>query len=118
LNVIDLDILRPEPNIVKIGGREIDVSFIPCGITFDLDAVVQELVKLDSERIKADPAEMKRAFNLGVKLCSTFCEHKFPEMTEQWFYDNANAEQVNGFASAVQTALFKSYAGVAAHSKN
>jgi hypothetical protein len=118
MKVIDLDILRPEQNIVKIGGKEIDVSFVPCGITFDLDAIVQELVKLDSEKVKNDPAETKRAFNLGIKLCSIFCEHKYPEMGEQWFLDNASAEQVNGFASAVQKALMDSYAGVNAHSKN
>lgn len=118
MNVIDLDILRPEPRIVKIGGREIDVSFIPSGITFDLDTIVQEMIKLDAEKIRANRKEMERAFNLGVKLCSIFCEHNFPDMNEKWFFDNASAEQVNGFASAVQATLFKSYEGVAAHSKN
>jgi hypothetical protein len=116
--VIDLDILRPEPRVVKIGGKEIDVSFIPCGITFDLDAIVQELVKIKPEKIKSDPKEMRRAFDLGIKLCSVFCQHKYPEMDEQWFLDNASSTQVNGFTSAIQTALYESYAGVTAHSKN
>jgi hypothetical protein len=118
MKVIDLDILRPEQNIVKIGGKEIDVSFVPCGITFDLDAIVQELVKLDSKKVKADPKETKRAFGLSVKLCSLFCEHLYPEMDEKWFYDNASMEQINQFSSAVQSALLASYAGVNAHSKN
>ena len=116
--VIDLDILRPESRVVKIGGKEIDVSFIPCGITFDLDAIVQELVKLDPQKVKDDPVEMKRAFNLGIKLCAVFCQHKYPEMDEQWFMLNSNSQQVNAFTNAIQTALYESYAGVKAHSKN
>jgi len=116
--VIDLDILRPEPRVVKIGGREIDVSFIPCGITFDLDAIVQELVKLDQKKVRSDPVEMRHAFDLGVRLCSVFCQHKYPEMDERWFMDNASSIQVNGFTSAIQNALYESYAGVTAHSKN
>lgn len=116
--VIDLDILRPEPNYVQIGGKKIDVSFVPCGITFDLDAIVQELVGLDQEKVKTDRAEMKRAFDLGIKLCSVFCSHDNPEMDEAWFMRNASAEQVNAFTVEVQKALFSSYEGVKRHSKN
>lgn len=116
--VIDLDILRPEPRVVKIGGKEVDVSFIPCGITFDLDAIVQELVRLDQHKVQTDPAEMKRAFNLGLKLCAVFCQHKYPEMDEVWFENNLDAGQVNAFTSAIQQALMKAYEGVKAHSKN
>lgn len=117
-NIIDLDILRPEPCIVKIGGHEIDVSFIPSGITFDLDAIVQELVKLDGEKVQRDRDEMKRAFDLGVRLCSVFCKRKYPEMDETWFYDHTTSDQVTAFANAIQEALTKTYAGVAAHAKN
>lgn len=116
--VIDLDILRPEPQSIKIGGKEIDVSFIPCGITFDLDAIVQQLVKLDKKKIESDPVEMRRAFDLGVRLCAVFCQHKYPEMDEGWFLENASSIQVNGFTNAIQKALFDSYSGVTAHSKN
>ena len=44
--VIDLDILRPDSKLIKLGGKEIDVSFIPCGITFELDSIVQQLLKV------------------------------------------------------------------------
>ena len=117
-NVIDLDILRPAPRMVKINNKEIDVSFIPCGITFDLDAIVTQLVKVDAKKVKTDHVEMKKAFDLGVKLCAVFCTHNFPEMTEEWFRNNATSQQINGFASAIQSALFESYAGVGAHTKN
>lgn len=117
-NVIDLDILRPETRLVKIGGKEVDVSFIPCGITFDLDAIVQQLVKLDGKKVQSDPKEMRRAFDLGIKLCSVFCQHKYPDMDEKWFLDNATSMQINAFTNAIQKALMESYAGVGAHTKN
>jgi hypothetical protein len=118
MNIIDLDILRPDPVWVKIGGRKIDVSFVPCGITFDLDAIVQQLVKLDGEKVKSDPVEMRKAFDLGVQLCAIFCEHSNPDMTEKWFRDNATAPQISGFTNAIQSALIKSYEGAEAHAKN
>ncbi len=118
MKVIDLDILRPEPEMVKIGGRDIDVSFIPCGITFDLDAIVQKLIKMDRKKIQSDPKVMREAFDLGVRLCAVFCQNDNPEMTESWFLKNATNEQVNGFVQSIQAALMRTYAGVAAHAKN
>jgi hypothetical protein len=117
-NVIDLDILRPSKQLVKIGGREIDISFIPCGITFDLDRIVRELVNLDTEKLKTDEKEMRHAFDLGIQLCAVFCSHKYPEMNEEWFLANANADQINAFTQAIQKALMESYEGVGRHSKN
>jgi len=118
MNVIDLDILRPEPQLVKIGGKEIDVSFVPCGITFELDEIVQQLVKLDTSTIQNDVKEQRRAFDLGVRLCAIFCKRKYPEMDETWFLDNASSQQITKFANAIQSALMLSYAGVEAHAKN
>lgn len=117
-NVIDLDILRPEAKIIKIGGKEIDVSFVPCGITFDLDPIVQQLLSIKAADIKKDPAKAKEAFMLGVRLCALFCARKYPEFDEKWLLDNINTEQLTAFTKAIQEALFASYAGVAAHAKN
>lgn len=116
--IIDLDILRPEPQIIKIGGKEIDVSFIPCGITFELDAIVKELVLIDRDKVQEDRDEMEKAFNLGVRLCSTFCKIKYPEMDEDWFVKNTTSEQVTGFANEIQKSLMKAYGEIGRHSKN
>lgn len=116
--IIDLDILRPAPQLVKIDGKEVDVSFIPCGITFDLDAIVQELVKLDGSKVQSDPQEMRHAFDLGVKLCSVFCHHTYPYMDEKWFLDNTTSDQITAFANAIQSSLMKMYAGIGDHAKN
>jgi len=116
--IIDLDILRPTPQIIKIGGKEIDVSFIPCGITFDLDLIVQELMGLDQDKIRTNREEMERAFGLGIKLCSVFCKVKYPELDETWFRLNTSAEQINAFSKAIQASLNRIYAGITEHSKN
>ena len=118
MNVLDLDILRPEPRIVKIGGKEIDVSFVPTGITFDLDGIMQELIKIDAKKIKTDPEMSKRAFDLGVKLCVVYSEHKYRDMNEEWFRNNTSSAQIEAFAKAIQEALIASYSGIGDHAKN
>jgi hypothetical protein len=112
MKVEDLDVLRPEPNYIKIGGKEIDVSFIPCGITFDIDTILQELGTMTQEDIKTTPEKTKRAFELSIELCATFCKHSYPEMDEGWFYKNTDALQVKAFAESIKDALTRAYAGI------
>lgn len=116
--IIDLDLLRPDSKIVKIGGKEIDVSFIPCGITFDLDDIVKDLMNLDQDKVKTNRKEMEKAFNLAVKLCAVFCSYKYPDMDEAWFREHTSPEQINGFSSAIQSSLVDIYSGITEHSKN
>ena len=118
MKVQDLDVLRPEPRIVTIGGKGIDVSFIPCAITFDVDAVVRELSVLTQDEIKNDPPKTRRAFELSVKLCAIFCAYKYPELDEEWFLNNTNVNQIAAFAEAIKDALSKAYAGIEVDSKN
>jgi hypothetical protein len=112
-NVVDLDVLRPEPRIVKLGGNELDVSFVPCAITFELEQLVQDMAKLSVEKIvEGDGEQARKGFAIGVDLCVLFCRHKHPEMTRQWFLDNTDATQVGAFAEVIKEALTKSYEGV------
>lgn len=112
MKIEDLDALRPEPRNVRIGGQDIDVSFIPCGITFDVDAIMAEIRGLDREAILAGKEEARTAFNLSVRLCSKFCSYRYPEMDEDWFMKNASPIQVKAFAEAISDALTKAYEGV------
>jgi len=118
VKVEDLDVLRPEPHIVKLGNQEIDVSFIPCGITFDIDTILGELGKMTQDDIKENPEKTKRAFELSIQLCATFCKHNNPEMDEKWFMDNTDAMQVKAFSEAIKEALTRAYAGIEAYPKN
>jgi len=115
--VIDLDILRPEPQIVKIGGKEIDVSFIPCGVTFDIYPIAQELgtISADAEN---DQDALRRAFDLGVALCAVFCKYQYPELNEEWFKYNATVQQIEAFSQAISSALVRTNEGIKRQSKN
>ena len=111
MRIEDLDILRPEPRLVKLGGNEIDVSFIPCAITFELDRIMGELSKISQEDVTANSEVTRRAFDLSIDLCVAFCSHKHPDMDREWFMENVDAGQVRVFALAVREALQKAYAG-------
>jgi len=118
MKVEDLDVLRPEPRIVHIGGKDIDVSFVPCGITFDVDAIVRELQGMDQNKLLENGPETKRAFELSVELCSVFCSHNYPELDKEWFFQNTDANQIKQFSTAIKDALVKAYAGIENNSKN
>jgi len=117
--VLDLDILRPEKKIVRLAGKEIDVSFIPCGLTWDIDKIARQLYELD--RAKAEEGtteETKRAFDLTVDLCVTFCQWKHKEMTREWFVENVDIMQLERLAATISSTLERSYAGAEAYQKN
>jgi hypothetical protein len=116
--VVDLDILRTEPQFIKLGGKEIDVSFIPTAITFDIDTIVNRLNQIGVQAMSAGGDETKEAFDLTVKLCATFCLWKYPEMDEEWFRENTDASQLRRFAEVIQQTLQKAYAGVEEYQKN
>lgn len=112
MKIQDLDVLKPEAKFVKIGGKEIDVSFIPCGITFEIDKIANELLSIDIVAAGKGGEETRKAFNLSVKLCATFCSFQHPELDENWFMNKASPAQVGAFADAVKDALYKAYVGV------
>lgn len=139
MKVQDLDILRPESKFITIGGKKIDVSFVPCGITFDIDMIMDELTQLDTEKTLGSKDEIKKAngnieaikkikeeslneikkgLDLSIKLCSTFCAYKYPELDEQWFRENIDANQIKAFTSAISEALRNAYLGIESTPKN
>ena len=118
MKVEDLDVLRPEKRIIRLGGKDIDVSFIPCGITFEVDSHIRELRDLDHSKLLDNGEETRKAFEISVKICAAFCSHKYPELDIDWFNSNVDANQVRIFANAIQEALMKAYAGVSVDPKN
>ena len=116
--VIDLDVLRPPPQLVKLGGHEIDVSFIPCALTFEVDRLSQALVGLDLEEVNKGGKEAEKAFMFAIDLCVAFCSAKYPDMTKDWFMHNTDPIQINKLSETIQETLQRSYAGAEAYSKN
>jgi len=117
-DIIDLDVLRPKQRVIKIGGKTIDVSYVPCAITFEVDIAVGKISAYDVEKLKENGEETKNAFKDILQLCVLYCKHKYPEMNEQWFLDNTTASQVEIFAHEIQEALKVSYNGIGTYGKN
>lgn len=110
--VEDLDALRPEPHFIKLGGKEIDITFLPCAITFDIDAIVRQIGEMDKEELLENGSATKEAFDLTIKMCVIFCQHSHPEMDEEWFRNNTDAFQLQAFSSAIKEALVRAYVGI------
>ncbi|HON97041.1 MAG TPA: hypothetical protein PK222_02150 [Bacteroidales bacterium] len=115
--IVDLDILKPPKKIIKLGGVQIDVSFVPCGITWEIDSLVRKLSEYDENKLK-DEKSSKEALDIIIKLCSTFASFKNPELSEKWFRENVEMPQINAFVSLIKEALIRSYAGVEQYGKN
>lgn len=118
MQVEDLDVLRPEPKFVRLNGKDIDVSFIPCGITFEVDTLIREMGIIGMDALEKGGPEAKRAFDLSVELCSVFCSRKYPELNKEWFNENVDGKQLQMFALAIRDALVRAYSGVSTDSKN
>ena len=117
--VLDLDVLRPKPSKIKLAGKEIDVSYMPCGITFEVDKIVRALAEVVATGKATDNGEeTHRAFDLSIDLCVVFCSWKHPELDREWFMDNTDPRQVEALASKIQETLQRSYAGAEAYQKN
>ncbi len=140
-NVVDLDILRPDPVYRTINGHEFDLSFVPTGITFDVDDLSRQLSEIpitdygpncESAKLlllETDPEikkqlqdrinkATKEAVDITIKLCATFTQWKYHDMDEEWWKGNTSIDQVNDFATCIREALVRSYAGVEAYGKN
>ena len=110
--VIDLDVLRPEKRIVRIGGKDIDVSFLPVAITFDVAEILEQAGKLDAKKAAAGGSEGRKGLDLTIKLCATFCAWRHPELDAQWFKENTTAEQLTALTEEIKAALGRSYKGI------
>jgi hypothetical protein len=117
-DIVDLDILRPKRKCVRLANKTIDVSMIPCGITFEIDQIVRDLMKLDQKQIKEGGTVTRDALDLTIKLCATFARVNNPEMTEAWFRANVDAVQTQKMAEIIKDALLRSYEGVREYGKN
>lgn len=115
----DINILRPDPAIYKIGSEEVDLSFVPNGITFEVDALLREITKVMSfEGLNNNIEKQKEAFDLSIDLCVLFCSRKHPNLNKKYFDDECNAVQIRAIVDAIKLALNNSYKAVEKYGKN
>jgi hypothetical protein len=116
--VVDLDILRPPPKKVVLAGKEIDVSFVPCAITFKVDELVRKIYGFDMEEAQKGGEVTNEVFGLTLELCATFCENQHPDMTLAWFKANTDPAQINSLSTLITETLQRSYSGAEAYQGN
>jgi len=117
-NVVDLDILKPESRKIRLNGMLFDISFVPCGITFEIDRIIQQLASIPDDELRKGKEATKNAFDLTLELCVSFASFKHPELSMEWFRDNVSAAQIQVFAESIKSALLDSYKGLEQYGKN
>lgn len=109
----DLDILRPKPEYIRLGGKNIDISFIPSGVAMDIMTLQSELKELtDSpekiERVRAGGDEARRSFEIAAELCAAITASQYEEMTKDWLLKHTDVIQIRALMDHVTKAVFKS----------
>lgn len=81
--ILDLDKLIPEQRIVKLAGKEIDVSKIPSRVTLEI-AEKADVLKSGSEE----------SFPLMLDMIVKICKPSQPDITTDWLVDNTSLDQL------------------------
>ncbi len=95
----DLDILRPPSEYVKLGGKEIDISYVPSGVAIDMIILHEKLDKSKSE---------KEQFGIAAEICSKLTSMQHKEMTKEWLLKETNVDQLYALMRYVFDSVSKS----------
>ena len=88
LELIDLDILKPEQQKIRLAGKEIDISFIPSGIALKALEMQEELRDVQKKDVANDAEASKKAFDISAEICGLICQAQNTEMTKEWLLKN------------------------------
>lgn len=121
--VHDLDVLRPEPEYLKLGGKEIDISFIPSGIALDIMGLRERLEELTNtpekmKRIETGGEEALKTFDISAELCAKITESQHKELTKEWLLKNTSIIQLKKLIDYVSEAVVKSLEAGGVETKN
>ena len=113
--VRNLDLLKPETHEVELLGKTLDLSFMPCGVVFDINDVVSELAALTDgkmEELSEGGNIARKAFELTVKLCAIVTESQYPELTAKYLQDHMSIRQLEALAGEIRGLLDRELAAV------
>ncbi len=103
--VLDLDAVRPEKRVVKLAGKEIDVTVIPFECMLDI------IDKLDSfqalEKDSADGAAVKGALEFLYQTTLRVCQVSDKKITDEWLREHADVVQMVQLMSFVVAPLME-----------
>ena len=109
----DLDVLRPKKDLVRLGGKEIDVGFIPSGVALEVMSLEKELRSLmDSpeklKKIQKGGKEAKRSFEIAAELCAVITSKQHPEMDKKWLLNNTDVIQIKALMDHILASVQRS----------
>jgi hypothetical protein len=85
--ILDLDTLIPEKRIIKLAGKEIDVSMIPSRV------MLKVIKKLDVFAEMGENLSDDSFFEIA-DIAVDICKRSFPEITVEWLIDNTDIIQL------------------------
>ena len=120
-DVIDLDLLIPKKRKISLAGEEIDLSFIPFGLTLKVSDIMKKLAKVQvSTKDTPETATEKteQAAELSLEMCALLCSYKNPNITADWLKEHANTAQLHALIDRVTELVTEEYQLAGRHSKN
>lgn len=113
----DLDVLRPTPEYVRLGGKDIDISFVPAGVAIDILGLQDQMTELAGsdeavERLTKDRDASVRLFDLQAEYCAKLTSAQFPEMDKDWLLKHTSVRQLKILIARVTSAVTRSLAAV------
>jgi hypothetical protein len=101
LRVLDLDTFYPEQKILKLGGRDFDITTIPFGVTLQMYEVLPIMQKIEkSEPITPDDAD--KLTGIIHKIISSSA----PDVTREWVEKNITIARFNQVMPFLFDAVF------------
>jgi hypothetical protein len=109
----DLDVLRPKPEFVKLGGKEIDISFIPSGVALEIMSLRSTLESLTDTaekvaEIEAGGDAALKSFEITAEICAKITETQHKEMTKEWLLKNTDVLQLKALIEYITQAMLSS----------
>jgi len=106
----DLDVLRPPEEKIKLGGKILDISFIPSGIAFSLLQKQDKLVKLQKRAQKNpdDDEASREVFELMAEICAELTSYQHKEMDIEWLRTKTNIQQLTKLMQLVINSVMRS----------
>ncbi len=113
MKVHDLDKLKPEPIMVKLGGKEIDISFVPSGVALEMMRIREKLEALTGssdklKKIEEGGGEAQQSFLLAAEICALLTKAQYEEMDREWLLNNTNVQQLKVLIELITNSVFES----------
>jgi len=98
--VLDLDAIYPEKKILKLGGKEIDLTIVPAGISMKVYNLTPLITKLEKGEIEEEDYEKILAIIIEV------LKNADDSITDEWVRKQINLERFQNMVSFIFGAIF------------